>query len=224
MYRVIVQPLTEKTEMKPISNEVLINTENAHLNICDSNGNLKSATKDIELNQFFLTEENKRLLELYDSIINDSIFSNSGIVGAYNESISLLASATKLKNDIENNTLSATIFETKLTEMKNIYKKILEFKENNYYLINYYRSTFKEFDEIESLIEELKYIVSCAEEVKQEVNNLTSNLKSIQEQVKNNIDSRVSQSEYETYMNNLKNKYLNLKNSYSHVSSVKVNR
>ena len=223
MYRVIVKPLTEKTKMKPITNEVVINTETAHLNICDSNGNLNSATKDIELNNFFLTEENKRLLEIYDSIINDNIFSNSGILGNYEEAVSLLDASIKLRDEINNNTLNATIFEEKLTEMKEIYSRILEFKESNYYLINYFRSTSEKLDELESLIDELKYIISCIENIRLEVINLTSNLTTLKDNVKNNIDSRVDKTEYDNYITSLKNKYLGLKNLYRHVSSVKIN-
>jgi len=222
MLRMIYQPLTEKTEIKPVDGEILVNTENGHINVYN-NGKLKSATKDIEENITFLNIELEELLEEYSNIINDEVFTNSGLVSLYEESINILNYATTIETKIGTN-LDDTAFQTQLTKLKSDYNSIITLKEDNYFLINYFRTVIKDIKEIESLLDEIQYIKNIVTKLRNQLNDLIDSLNFLFNKVEKNIDTRVSEEEYNIYMETLKNKYLNLKTRFDEIQTISINR
>jgi len=224
MLRVIVKPLTEKTEFKPKNDEILVDTENGHISTVDNNENLQSATKDIESGVSLLKTRSDTFNEKYKELVNNPIFTNSGYIGLYNDTLNLLNSVNTIKSAMDNEESITSTFESDLVSLSNIYQKTLEFKEDYMYLINYFRNTSQYFDELEYFVDELNEMLKNIESLKLEVITSLNTLVSLKNKVIKNSDSRATQAEYDEFVSNLKQKYLiNLKNNYSIIQSININ-
>ena len=89
-------------------------------------------------------------------------------------------------------------------------------------LINYFRNTSLYFDELEYFVDELNEMLKNIESLKLEVTTSLNTLVSLKNKVIKNSDSRATQAEYDDFVSNLKQQYLDLKKSYSIIKSINI--
>ena len=216
MFRITYQPLTEKTRVTPTNGELLLNTEDGHINVYNENKGKISATKKIENNLNFLNKELNELLIEYDNVINDILFSNSilGLPGLYNEAREILRIATNVENMINEPLFSEAVFEDRLEEYKLIYTKIIEFKENNFFLVNHFRDSIKNMEEVEYMLDELIYLKKIIYELRSKLEDYIFNLKYLIREIKKTLKNKLTKADYTEFINEMKQKYFSLVDLY----------
>lgn len=215
-YRIIVKPLTEKTENKAKYGELIVNTESGHISVQNSTERI-SATKNIEteleLKQLLFTN----IITLLDSF-DSRLVSTQALYTDSDAGLSNISNSVQLLR-----TRIATIYAdvtTMTTNAKSTVSGLIEYYNIIWVLVQDYSKFEHKVIEYERITAEVRYIVTVIAPLDSNMRNESAEVVTKRDSVKANVNTRVDKSIFDSWKSGLIGKYINLKGNYSAIESI----